>query len=147
MIAVDASILAELLGDGPQADAAEVCLRKALASGPVVVCDVVVSELTARLGHGAEVMDVLEDMGVRYSAVEQRSAIRAGEMQRKYAERYAERRRKAPAAQEPPARTPADFLIGAHAMLQCNALLTDNEAFFREYFKGLKLITPISRAG
>lgn len=143
MIAVDASILAELLGDGPQADAAEACLRKALASGPVVVCDVVVSELTARLGHGAEVMDVLEDMGVRYSAVEQRSAIRAGEMQRK----YAERRREAPTAQEPPARTPPDFLIGAHAMLQCNALLTDNEAFFREYFKGLKLISPTHRPG
>lgn len=136
MIAVDSSVLMELLGDGPHADAAEACLRKALASGPVVVCDVVVGEITACLGHGAEVMDVLEDMGVRYSAVEQRSAIRAGEMQRKYGQR------RSTSSAEEPLRTIPDFIIGAHAMLQCNALVTRNEGFFRDYFKGLKLITP-----
>jgi predicted nucleic acid-binding protein len=135
MIAVDSSVLIDLLGDGPDADAAEACLRQALASGPVVVCDVVVGEITAGLGHGAEVMDVLEDMGVRYSAVEQRSAIRAGEMQRKYLQRQ-----NASPAQA--LRTMPDFIVGAHAMLQCSALVTRNHQFFRDYFKGLKLITP-----
>ncbi|TMH35242.1 MAG: VapC toxin family PIN domain ribonuclease, partial [Betaproteobacteria bacterium] len=62
-------------------------MRMALGSGPVGVCDIVVSEVTAGLGHGAQVMDALEEMGLEFSAIEQRSAVRAGEMQRKYKER------------------------------------------------------------
>jgi predicted nucleic acid-binding protein len=75
MIAVDSSVLIDLLGDGPQAGAAEACLRQALNSGPVVVCDIVVSEITAGLGHGAEIMDVVEEMGMRFVPVEQRAAM------------------------------------------------------------------------
>ena len=35
-----------------------------------------------------------------------------------------------------------DFLVGAHAMLQCSGLITRDDAFFRDYFKGLRLIVP-----
>lgn len=136
-IAVDTSVLIDLLGDDPRADAAEACLRMALGRGPVVVCDVVVSEVTAGLGHGAQVMDALEEMGVTYSDIEQRAAVRAGEMQRKYKERL---RAGGSAAVTP--RTIPDFLVGAHALLQCTGLITRDAGFFREYFKGLKVITP-----
>jgi len=136
VIAIDTSVLIDLLGDGEGADAAEACLRLALGSGPVVVCDVVASEITAGLGHGAEVMDALDDMGLSFSAIEQRSAVRAGEMQRKYVQR-------ARAAGQPAGpRTMPDFLVGAHALLQCNGLITRDEGFFRDYFKGLKVIVP-----
>ena len=84
MIAVDSSVLIDLLGDAPGADAAEAALRLALSSGPVVLCDVVLSEVTAGLGHGSEVMDALEEMGLSFLAIDQRAAIRAGEMQRKF---------------------------------------------------------------
>lgn len=138
MIAIDTSVLIDLLGDGEGADAAEACLRLALGSGPVVVCDVVASEITAGLGHGAEVMDALEDMGLKFSPIEQRSAVRAGEMQRKYAQRA----RAAGQAADLSPRTLPDFLVGAHALLQCNGLITRDEGFFRDYFKGLKVIVP-----
>ena len=138
MIAVDSSILIDLLGEDPGADAAEACLRKALSDGPVVLCDVVVSEITAGLGHGAEIMDVVEDMGMRYLPVEQRAAVRAGEMQR----RYAERQRAEGREHDPSPRTVPDFIVGAHALLQCSALITRDAGFFRDYFKGLKVIVP-----
>jgi len=141
MIAIDSSVLIDLLGDDPRAAAAEACLRQALAAGPVAVCDVVLSEVTAGLGRGSEVADVIEEMGMRYSPIEQRAALRAGEMQRKYNQRNSQRTHAqdaAPAA----ARTGPDFLVGAHAMLQCTGLITRDSGFFRDYFKGLKIIVP-----
>ena len=134
-------MLIDLLGDGARADAAEDSLRQALARGPVVVCDVVVSEVVSGLASfgkgGAALLGALEEAGIAYNAVASRAAVRAGEMQR----RYKERRRSAglPAVGE---RMVPDFLIGAHALLQCTALITRDAGFFRDYFKGLKVIVP-----
>ncbi|MEO7338624.1 MAG: type II toxin-antitoxin system VapC family toxin [Caldimonas sp.] len=137
MIAVDSSVLIDLLGGDALADAAESCLRQALTAGPVVLCDVVISEITAGLGHGAEIMDVVEEMGMRYLPVDQRAAVRAGEMQRRYSQRMQAREQD---GLKP--RTVPDFIVGAHALLQCDALITRDAGFFRDYFKGLKVIVP-----
>lgn len=138
MIAIDSSVLIDLLGDDPvMADAAEQAVRDALAAGPVVLCDVVVSEITAGLGHGADIMDVVEAMGMRYEPVERRSAIRAGEMQRRF-----NQRRRGTAANPAAPRTVPDFIVGAHALMQCQGLITRDAGFFRDYFKGLKVIVP-----
>lgn len=143
MIAVDSSVLIDLLGDAPGADAAEAALRLALSSGPVVLCDVVLAEVTAGLGHGSEVMDALEEMGLRFSAIDQRAAIRAGEMQRKFKQRLRDKPGVAAAAADAASpRALPDFLVGAHAMLQCDGLITRDHGFFRDYFKGLKVIVP-----
>lgn len=137
MIAIDSSVLIDLLGGDAGAEAAEDCLRQALSRGPVVACDVVLGEVVSGLGFGAELLDALEGVGIVYSPIESRSAVRAGEMQR----RYKERRK---AAGQPPVgpRAVPDFLIGAHALLQCQGLITRDESFFRDYFKGLKVIVP-----
>ncbi len=137
MIAVDSSVVVDLLGRDERAEAAEESLRRALALGPVVVCDVVVAEVGAGLGYGSDLVETLEDAGIRYSQTELRSAIRAGEMQRRYKQRLAGESR-GPSAR----RSVPDFLIGAHALLQCSALITRDEGFFRDYFKGLRVIVP-----
>lgn len=137
MIAIDSSVLIDLLGEDAGADSAEACVRDALAHGPVVLCDVVVSEITAGLGHGSDIMDVVEEMGMNYLPVERKAAIRAGEMQRRYKQRL-RALGKAGALQ----RTVPDFIVGAHALLQCSALITRDAGFFRDYFKGLKVIVP-----
>ena len=142
MIAVDSSVLIDLLGDAPGADAAEAALRLALSSGPVVLCDVVLAEVTAGLGHGSEVMDALEEMGLRFLAIDQRAAIRAGEMQRKFKQRLADKGAPSGAPEVAATRAMPDFLVGAHAMLQCDGLITRDQGFFRDYFKGLKVIVP-----
>ena len=36
----------------------------------------------------------------------------------------------------------ADFLIGAHAVAQCDCLLTRDRGFYRKYFKNLEIIDP-----
>jgi predicted nucleic acid-binding protein len=135
VIAVDSSVIVELLADSEHADAAEAALRDALARGPVVVCDVVVAEICSALHDGDQAMQALEDMGISYSPVEQKSALRAGGMQRRY-------RSKSGSKSGSSARTAQDFIVGAHALLQCNALITHDASFFRDYFKGLKVIVP-----
>ena len=130
MIAVDAPVLAELLADGTHADAVEAALRQALGSGRVVVCDAALAQLSASLRNGAEALAALEEMGIHFSPVEAKSALRAGEMQRRQRQRG-----------EPP-RALHEFLVGAHALLQCDALITFDAGFHRDYFKGLKLIVP-----
>jgi predicted nucleic acid-binding protein len=132
MIAIDSSVLIDLLADNPgTAEGAEAALRQALSSGPVAVCDVVLAEVTTALRDGAEALAALEEIGVQMLPLEAKSAIRAGEMQRRYRQRGGERERTVP-----------DFLVGAHALLQCDGLITRDAAFFHDYFKGLKVIVP-----
>ena len=133
MIAADATVLVELLADGPRADAVENCLRRSLGSGKVVVCDAALAQVCATLRNGAEALAALEDMGIHYSATEAKSALRAGEMQRRHRSRTGKDR------------ALADFLVGAHALLQCDGLVAFDAAFHRDYFKGLKLIVPAER--
>jgi AbrB family looped-hinge helix DNA binding protein len=131
MIAIDSSVLVDLLADGPWADATEACLRQCLGIGTVVVCDVALAEVCSALKDGSEAVAVLEEVGIRFSALEAKSALRAGEMQRRHRQRGGA-----------PARAVPDFLIGAHALLQCDGLITRDDRFYRDYFKGLKLIVP-----
>jgi hypothetical protein len=132
VIAIDSSVVIDLLAnDAGTAEGAEASLRQALTAGPVVVCDVVLAEITTALRDGAEALGVLEEMGIAYVPVESKSAVRAGEMQRRYRQRGGHRERTVP-----------DFIVGAHALLQCSALITRDAAFFRDYFKGLKVIVP-----
>ncbi len=76
-------------------------------------------------------MDSIASLGIRYLPVSEQSAVRAGHMQRRFRQRGGQRER-----------VIADFLIGSHAMMQCGALITRDAGFFRDYFKGLRLIVP-----
>ena len=131
MVAIDSSVLIELLTGEGDADTAELALREALSRGPVVVCDVVIAEVCSSLQDGDRAMQAFEEMGIAFSTVEEKSAVRAGEMQRRYRTRGGGR-----------ARTVPDFIVGARALLQCNGLITRDAGFFRDYFKGLKVIVP-----
>jgi hypothetical protein len=132
MIAVDTSVLLDLLGgDERFADAAETALGDALAVGDVVVCDAVVAEVQTMLETRETAMDSLNGLGIRYLATSEPAAVRAGHMQRRYRDRGGRRER-----------VVADFLVGAHALLQCRGLITRDAGFFRDYFKGLKVIVP-----
>ena len=59
------------------------------------------------------------------------TALEAARIMRGYARNKGPRERVAP-----------DFLIGAHAIQQADALLTTDAGFFRHYFEGLSVISP-----
>jgi hypothetical protein len=132
VIAVDSSVLLDLLGgDERFADAAEVSISDALSIGDVVVCDAVVAEVQTMLDTRETAMDSLRGLGIRYLATSEQAAVRAGHMQRRYRDRGGRRER-----------VVADFLIGAHALLQTDGLITRDAGFYRDYFKGLRVIVP-----
>ena len=132
MIAVDSSVLVDVLtGDARYGDASAEALALALSQGEVVLCDAVAAEVQTLLETRETVMDSLKEFGLRFDPVLEAAAVRAGHMQRRYRDRGGARQR-----------VVADFLIGAHALLQCQALITRDDGFFRDYFKGLRLIVP-----
>ena len=132
MIAVDSSVLLDVLvGDPRFGDASTQAVADALALGEVVVCDAVVAEVQTMLDTRETAMDALVEFGIRYEPTTLPAAVRAGHMQRRFRDRGGRRER-----------VVADFLIGAHAMMQCDALITRDAGFYRDYFKGLKLVVP-----
>jgi predicted nucleic acid-binding protein len=137
VIAIDTSVLIDLIGGDARAEAAEQTVRAALTHGPVVACDVVIGEVVAGLGNGSILLDALDESGISFAPLELRSAVRAGEMQRRYKERVRVGMEHAALPRSVP-----DFLVGAHALLQCAGLITRDAGFFRDYFKGLKVIVP-----
>ena len=135
MIAVDSSVLVDVLtGDAEYSEASSLVLAKALSEGEVVISEAVVAEVQTLLDTRETVMDALNEFVIRFEPIQQAAAVRAGHMQRRYRDRGGTRER-----------VVADFLIGAHALLQCQALITRDEGFFRDYYKGLKLIVPQTR--
>lgn len=132
MIATDSSVLIDLIaGDEDASTTAAEAVRQALHVGPVVLCEVSLAEVCTAFQGGTDVLQFLEELGIRFDAMEAKSALRAGEMQRRYRQRGGNR-----------SRTVADFLIGSHAMMQCDALITRDAGFYRDYFKGLRIIVP-----
>jgi predicted nucleic acid-binding protein len=132
VIAVDSSVLIDVLTAdehfGPGSSAA---LSNALAVDDVVVCEAVVAEVQLMLDTTSNIMETLNTLGIRFLAINEPAAVRAGVMNRRFRDRGGKRER-----------IVADFLIGAHALLQCNALITRDAGFYRDYYKGLKVIVP-----
>jgi predicted nucleic acid-binding protein len=132
VIAVDSSVLLDILTADPQfADASSACMEQALSVGEVVICDAVVAEVQGMLDTRETALDALAEFGIRYLPTNETAAVRAGHMQRRFRDRGGGRER-----------VVADFLIGAHALLQCQGLITRDAGFFRDYFKGLKIVVP-----
>ena len=132
MIAVDSSVLLDMLTEDPRfAAASAAAIEQALGTGGLVVCDAVVAEVQTMLATSQSAMDVLNEFGIHYQPTSEQAAVRAGFMQRRFRDRGGRRER-----------VVADFLIGAHAMMQCDALITRDADFYRDYFKGLRVIVP-----
>jgi predicted nucleic acid-binding protein len=92
---------------------------------------VVVAELGRYFATEQDLRDFLSDCQLDHDPVNMATALDAARIMREYARNQGPRQRMAP-----------DFLIGAHASQQADALLTTDAGFFRQYFKGLTVLTP-----
>ena len=129
--AVDSSVLFDIVKGGPGAAAAQTALEAALAHGSLCACAVVVAELGRYFKDNDALMSFLSDCQIDHDPLNLDAALGAAVVMRAYARNKGPRERVAP-----------DFLIGAHALHQCDALLTTDGGFFRRYFKGLAIEAP-----
>ena len=135
--AVDTSVLLDVfqpdLRFGP---ASREALRAAHARGSLVACEIVWVEVRTHFPAEDAFEDALGTLGVRFDASSPATAAAAGRLWR-------QSRR---AGKAPRSRVIADFLIGAHAQLQADALLTRDLGFYRRYFQGLRILDPAALA-
>jgi len=130
--AVDSSVLFDIVKGGPGAVAAQAALERALAHGSLCVCAVVVAELGRYFSDEQDLREFLLACQIDHDPLSMEAALEAARIMRGYARNKGPRERVAP-----------DFLIGAHAIQQANALLTTDAGFFRNYFSALNIITPV----
>jgi predicted nucleic acid-binding protein len=129
--AVDSSVLFDIVKGASGAVPAQAALEAALAYGGLVACAVVVAELGRYFKREDDLLAFLGDCQIDHDSMSLETALGAARIMRGYARNKGPRERTAP-----------DFLIGAHALHQADALLTTDSGFFRHHFKGLAIVTP-----
>lgn len=131
LTAVDSSVLLDVIIDAPgRAAAAEKSLRQATSEGGLIVCECVVAEVRPAFSE-QEFIEFMADWQLGFVPCSWESSLLAGALFATHLKRGGRS-----------GRLVADFLIGAHALRQADRLLARDRGYFRDYFKGLKLLSP-----
>jgi predicted nucleic acid-binding protein len=152
--AVDTNILLDILiPEAPHGDVSERLLTGSLEAGPVIISQAVYAELAAHFSTREQMTRFLEETDIRLNPSGAEALYLAGKAWREYLGRrsnYAV----CPAcgnAQEfqcagcgakflQRQHVVADFLIGAHASVQADRLLTRDRGYYHTYFPDLRLV-------
>ncbi len=131
--AVDSSVLLDVLGADPRFGvASREALRAAYRQGALVACDVVWAEVSSAADDRDGLRDALGVLGIQFDPLSQEAAELAGRLWRAHRTQRS----------RPRERVIADFLIGAHARLHADQLLTRDRGFYRGSFEKLLVVDP-----
>lgn len=150
--AVDTNVILALLYEGDYTHASEAELRRAYREGRVVITSIVYAELAAD-GHferTSELDQFLADLSIRLVNPSRQALFRAGERFRRYADRRPDglqcpscgakqtvRCAECRAPLTPRQHIAADFVIGGHATVDADALISFDTAFYKTYYPSL----------
>lgn len=130
--AVDTNVLIDVFGaDARFGMLSAGALRRCLNEGAVVACTAVWSETRVAFAGDDAFRQAMHTLGVIFSASTEPAATLAGVACKKYRAAGGKREHAI-----------ADFLIGAHALSQCDRLLTRDRGYYQKYFSGLAVLDP-----
>ncbi|MEO6577915.1 MAG: type II toxin-antitoxin system VapC family toxin [Candidatus Limnocylindria bacterium] len=130
--AVDTSVLLDILaGDSVHGPRSAAALRQAAADGALVASTVVWAEVIGAYDRPERVVANLDRLALELVPDDRDVALAAGRVYRAYRRAGGTRRRILP-----------DFLIGAHAQLHAERLLTRDRGFYRSHFAKLTILEP-----
>lgn len=130
--AVDTSVLLDILsGDREHGPRSAAALRQASADGALVASTVVWAEVLGAYDDAKAVSARLDRLELQLIADDREVATAAGRVYRAYRRSGGTRRRILP-----------DFLIGAHALVHADRLLTRDRGFYRSHFAKLTILEP-----
>ena len=130
--AVDTSVLLDVFGADPTfGKKSRDALREVYDKGALVACDITWAEVRAHFPSDRSFEDAMRLIGVIFDPIGPEAALAAGLLWKERRKRGAKRDRMVP-----------DFLIGAHALHQADALLSRDRGFYGSYFKDLSTIDP-----
>ena len=129
--AIDSNILIDLIGEGnPFTASVTRSLDDARIAGALVVCPVVVAEISGHFRSAKEAAATLDEMGIAIREMSVAALHSSGSA-------FVEYKRRSSAPKE---RMLADFMIGGHACHHADRLLTRDRGYYRTYFPKLAVI-------
>jgi predicted nucleic acid-binding protein len=130
--AIDTNVLLDVFGADPKfAPASADALRRCLSEGGLVASEVVWAETATVFDDAVRFREAMNKLTASFSPLTEEAAIKAAQSWRRYRAGGGSRNQIA-----------ADFLIGAHALVTADRLLTRDRGFYRRYFAGLRILNP-----
>ena len=153
--AVDTNIILDILIPGePFSDSSKRLLDYHLSGGKLIVCEVVLAELASCFPSEKELKLFLSDTGMGLVHSNERSLYVAGERWAEYARKSGKNRfacskcgdffevtcPRCATAVAKRLHVLGDFLIGAHALVQADCILSRDLGVYKTYFQDLNLV-------
>lgn len=156
--AIDTNIILDILIPGePFSEPSKELLDHHLSRGKLILCEVVFAELAARFPAKEELTSFLADTRMNLVYSNEKSLYMAGSRWAEYTRKSAKNRvscgkcghafepscPKCQAAMTRRLHVLADFLIGAHACVQADCILSRDLGVYKTYFADLKVVDSL----